>query len=487
MYKTQKISYPSVGKFCPCDLHGEALSNSGTSSVTGDQMEEKKSLLEKINNKTVKVGIVGLGYVGLPLGLEFTNNGIVVLGFDVDERKIPILKRGDTYIKHIKAEYIKNAVTKNLLDVTSDFSRLPEVDAIIICVPTPLDEHREPDMSFVEGTAKVIQQYLRPGQLVTLESTTYPGTTDELLKTLFDSAPSIQNDNSKQNYNVGSDYFLAYSPEREDPNNGSFTTRTIPKVIGGCTENCLEVAQALYDLVIEKTVPVSSPKAAEATKLLENIYRSINIALVNELKMVFQRMDIDIWEVIQAASTKPFGYHPFYPGPGLGGHCIPIDPFYLTWKAREYEVNTKFIELAGEINTYQPYYVLARTLEVLNEYGKPLKGSKVLMLGAAYKKNVDDMRESPTLKLIELFREKGAEVDYSDPYIPVLPATRKYKYDMKSVDINEDTLSGYDLILLATDHDDYDYMFIAEHSKIIIDTRNIFRKKEIINTNIYKA
>ena len=286
---------------------------------------------------------------------------------------------------------------------------------------------------------------------------------------------------------MGEDYFLAFSPEREDPNNGSFTTRTIPKVIGGCTENCLEVAKALYDLVIEKTIPVSSTKAAEATKLLENIYRSINIALVNELKMVFQRMDIDIWEVIEAASTKPFGFHPFYPGPGLGGHCIPIDPFYLTWKAREYEVNTKFIELAGEVNTYQPYYVLARTMEVLNDFSKSLNGSKVLMLGVAYKKNVDDMRESPTLKLIELFKEKGAYVDYNDPYIPVLPATRKYNYDMKSVDVNRETLKDYDLVLLATDHDDFDYNLISRYSDIIIDTRNIFHKKGILNNNIYKA
>lgn len=450
-------------------------------------MDYKQSLLEKINNKSVKVGIVGLGYVGLPLGLEFAENDITVLGFDVDQRKIPVLKSGKTYIKHIKASRIKNAVDKNLLDATSDFSRLSEVDAIIICVPTPLDEHREPDMSFVEGTARTIQKYLRPGQLVTLESTTYPGTTEELLKPLFDQAPSVQANNDNENYIVGSDYFLAFSPEREDPNNSSYTTKTIPKVIGGCTADCLEVAKTLYDTVIEKTVPVSSPKAAEATKLLENIYRSINIALVNELKMVFQKMDIDVWEVIEAASTKPFGFHPFYPGPGLGGHCIPIDPFYLTWKAREFEINTKFIELAGEINTYQPYYVVFRTLEILNEHGKSLKGSKVLMLGAAYKKNVDDMRESPTLKLIELFRDKGAVVDYCDPYVPVLPATRKYNFDMNSVELNAASLKQYDLVVLATDHDDFDYELVANNSAIVVDTRNAFHKKGIENKNIYKA
>ncbi len=452
-------------------------------------MTNKEKLLEKINSKTAVVGIVGLGYVGLPLGLEFALNGFNVIGYDVDEKKIPVLKNGKSYIKHISGERIKSAVESGKFDATTDFSRLPEADAVIICVPTPLDNHREPDMSYVEGTAKVIQKYLRKGQLVTLESTTYPGTTDELLLPLFENAPLTNSDvdANAQPFVVGEDFFLAYSPEREDPNNPKYNTATIPKVIGGVTENCLEVARALYNNVIVETVPVSSTRAAEATKIVENVFRSVNIALVNELKMVFQRMDIDIWEVINAAKTKPFGFTAFYPGPGLGGHCIPIDPFYLTWKAREYEVNTKFIELAGEINTFQPYYVVQRAMEVLNEEGKALKGARVLVLGAAYKKNVDDMRESPSLKLFEILRERGASVDYSDPYIPELPATRKYKFDMKSIELTSENLSSYDLVLLSTDHDDYDYRFIYDNSKLIIDTRNAFKKSGLNNGKVHKA
>lgn len=445
-------------------------------------MKSNQTLLNLIEKKQAKIGIIGLGYVGLPLGLEFIESGFNVIGFDVDERKIPVLLKGNSYIKHIKNERIKNAVDTGRFDATTDFSRLPEVDVIIICVPTPLDEHREPDMSYIVSTAETIQKYLREGQLVTLESTTYPGTTEEILLPLFEDAPSF-----KSKGEVGKDFYLAFSPEREDPNNPKFTTKTIPKVIGGCTEACLEVAKAVYDSVIEKTVPVSSPRVAEATKLLENIYRSVNIALVNELKMVFHRMDIDIWEVINAASSKPFGYHPFYPGPGLGGHCIPIDPFYLTWKAREYEVNTKFIELAGEINTHQPYYVVQRVMEVLNQHGKSLNGAKVLILGAAYKKNIDDMRESPSLKLIEILRSKGADVSYNDPYVPKLPATRKYRYDMNSIEITKENLTEYDLVLLSTDHDDYDYGFIIENSKIVVDTRNAFKKHGISNENLFDA
>jgi len=451
-------------------------------------MNNKNILIEKINNKSAVVGIIGLGYVGLPLGLEFIESGFSIIGFDIDEKKIPILKQGKSYIKHINGNRIKKAIDTGRFDATTDFSRLKETDAIIICVPTPLDEHREPDMSYIVDTAETIQKYLKPGQLITLESTTYPGTTEEILLPLFESAPSISRLTSDvSRYSVGIDFFLAFSPEREDPNNPSYTTKTIPKVIGGVTPDCLEVSKALYDAVLDQTVAVSSPRAAEATKLLENIYRSVNIALVNELKMVFHRMDIDIWEVINAASTKPFGYHPFYPGPGLGGHCIPIDPFYLTWKAREYEVNTKFIELAGEINTYQPYYVVTRTMEILNDHGKSLKGSKVLILGAAYKKNIDDMRESPSLKLIEILRSKGAEVDYNDPYVPKLPATRKYNFDMNSVELTNDNLNKYDLILLSTDHDDYDYDFIMKNSKIVIDTRNAFIKHGIKSSNLFDA
>jgi len=438
-------------------------------------------ILEKIKNKTVVVGIVGMGYVGLPLGIAFTNKKINVLGFDLDEKKVKLLKKGKGYLKHIPDEEIKKVVGSGFLKVTNDFSRLSEVDAILICVPTPLTEHREPDMSFVENTTKTIAKYLRKGQLIVLESTTYPGTTEELLLPLF------KKNKGKQNFKVGKDFYLAFSPEREDPNNPDFTTSEIPKVVGGVTAQCLKIAKALYDLVVVKTVPVSSPGAAEATKLLENIYRSINIALVNELKMVFDRMNIDIWEVIAAASTKPFGYKAFYPGPGLGGHCIPIDPFYLTWKAREFEINTKFIELAGEINTYQPYYVVEKSAEVLNKVKKSLNGSKILILGAAYKKDIDDMRESPSLKLIEIYKEKGTKVDYYDPLVPVLPKTRKYKYDIKSIKLTKDKLRSYDLIVLSTDHTSFNYKFIAKNSKLIVDTRNAFETRDIKSKNIFKA
>ncbi|MHA2123293.1 MAG: nucleotide sugar dehydrogenase, partial [Promethearchaeota archaeon] len=386
-------------------------------------------LINKINDETAKIGVIGLGYVGLPLSIEYALKGYDTTGFDIDDRKITALRDSKSYIKHIKEDKIKEAVISGNLNATSDFSKLKDVDVIIICVPTPLNEHREPDMSYVEGTARTIAKFMRKGQLVTLESTTYPGTTEEILLPLFEKAESAGEDG----FEVGKDFYLAFSPEREDPNNAKYSTSTIPKVVGGMTKNCLEVALAIYNKVIVETVPVSSPRAAEATKLLENIYRSVNIALVNELKMVFDRMDIDIWEVVRAASTKPFGYTAFYPGPGLGGHCIPIDPFYLTWKAREFEINTKFIELAGEINTFQPYYVVERAMAVLNKFKKSVNGSKVLILGASYKKDIDDMRESPTLKLIEIFREKGAEVVYSDPYVPVLFKTRRYAYELKSV------------------------------------------------------
>ena len=422
-----------------------------------------------------------MGYVGLPLGLAFAKKKFNVLGFDLDEKKISFLNRGKGYLKHISEEKIKEAVKSGYLKATSDFSRLKEVDAILICVPTPLTEHREPDMSFVENTARTIAKYLRKGQLVVLESTTYPGTTEELL------LPMFENSNGKNKFKVGKDFYLAFSPEREDPNNPDFTTAEIPKVIGGVTLQCSKVAKKLYDQVIIKTVPVSSPGAAEATKLLENIYRSVNIALVNELKMVFDKMNIDVWEVIAAASTKPFGFKAFYPGPGLGGHCIPIDPFYLTWKAREFEMNTKFIELAGEINTYQPYYVVEKSIEALNKSKKALNGAKVLILGVAYKKDIDDMRESPSLKLIEIYREKGAIVEYNDTLVPILPKTRKYKYDMKSVKITKGKIQSYDVIVLSTDHSLFDYKFILENSKIIIDTRNAFEIRGFKSKKIFKA
>ncbi len=460
------------------------------------------NLLEKINAKSAKVGIIGLGYVGLPLALEFANKGFNVTGFDIDEKKIPILNEGNSYIKHISADRIKKAVASKRFSATSDFSLLTECDAIIICVPTPLDEHQEPDLTFIVNSGKAVAQYLRKGQLVVLESSTYPGTTEEILLPMFADAPleqfKIKNSKLKieeqqpttnhqlpTTYVVGKDFYLAFSPEREDPNNPDFNTATIPKVIGGVTPECLKITKALYDHVIVKTVPVSSPKAAEATKLLENIYRSVNIALVNELKMVFDRMDIDVWEVIEAAKTKPFGFHAFYPGPGLGGHCIPIDPFYLTWKAKEYDMNTRFIELAGEINTYMPYYVVERAFEVLNEHKKSLNGSKILILGASYKKDIDDLRESPTLKLIEILRSKGAEVDYNDPYIPKMRPTRKYKYDMISVELTEKNLASYDMVLLSTDHTYYkeNSKLIVQSSKLVLDTRNVFYKEK----NIFKS
>ncbi len=469
-------------------------------------------LLQKVQNNSAVVGIIGLGYVGLPLGLEFANKGIQVLGFDLDEKKIEFLSKGKTYIKHISEDKIIRAVSSGKFTSTTDFSRIPEADALIICVPTPLDEHREPDMSYIVNTAKVISENMRDGQIVVLESTTYPGTTDEILLPMFENAPLTQaklkhanmkeeilevsikddnqfgkNGNEPKKFEVGKDFFLAFSPEREDPNNESYSTSTIPKVVGGVTPKCLEIAVELYNKVIVKTVPVSSTRVAEATKLLENIYRSINIALVNELKMVFDKMDIDVWEVIEAAKTKPFGFNAFYPGPGLGGHCIPIDPFYLTWKAREYDINTKFIELAGEINTSMPYYVVERSMEVLNKHKKAINGSKVLILGAAYKKDIDDMRESPSLKLIEILREKGAEVDYSDPYVPKLPKTRKYNYDMNSIDLTEENIKKYDLVLLSTDHTDYDYKFISDNAQLILDTRNGFEKNGIKSEKIFKG
>ncbi|MBS4034971.1 MAG: nucleotide sugar dehydrogenase [Ignavibacterium sp.] len=446
----------------------------------------KKALLEKINNKTATVGIIGMGYVGLPLALEFAEKGFLTIGFDIDEKKIPLLNSGSSYINHIKADKIKKVVDSKKFFATTDFSKLTETDAIIICVPTPLNEHREPDMTYIENSGKVIAKYLKAGQFVALESSTYPGTTEEILQPLFEEAPIIQG-SGKNNFTVGKDFYLAFSPEREDPNNLKYSTATIPKVVGGVTPDCLEIALSLYNHVIIQTVPVSSPRAAEATKLLENIYRSINIALVNELKMVFERMDIDVWEVVDAAATKPFGFQAFYPGPGLGGHCIPIDPFYLTWKAREYDINTKFIELAGEINTFMPYYVIEKAAEVLNKNKKSLNGSKILILGAAYKKDIDDMRESPSLKLIELLREKGAVVDYNDPFVPKLPQTRKYNYEMESVELTEKNLKSYDLILLSTDHTKYDYKFISENSNLILDTRNAFEKAGIKNSKIYKG
>lgn len=440
-----------------------------------------ETLLKKISVKKAKIGIIGLGYVGLPLALEFSLKGYKTVGFDIDKRKIPMLNSGRSYIKHISSIRINEAILSGNFSSTTDFSGLKKVDAIIICVPTPLSANREPDMTFIINTAEVIKKYLRKGQLIVLESTTYPGTTEEILQPMFELS-------GHKKLKVGEEFFLAFSPEREDPNNQDYSTSTIPKVIGGVTKKCLEVATALYDQIIIKTVKVSSARAAEATKLLENIYRSVNIALVNELKMIFDRMDIDVWEVIEAAKTKPFGYHPFYPGPGLGGHCIPIDPFYLSWKAKEYDVNTKFIELAGEINTLQPYYVVERLVDLLSRKKKTsLKDSKILILGAAYKKNIDDMRESPTLKLMDILFSKGAKVDYYDPYVKVLPKSRRYNFRISSIKLTKENLKKYDAVIVSTDHDEVDYKLIADNSGLIIDTRNIYERMGIKSSKIFKA
>jgi UDP-N-acetyl-D-glucosamine dehydrogenase len=366
------------------------------------------NLLEKIENHQAVIGVVGLGYVGLPLILEFIQEKFSTIGFDIDSTKVDLLNKGESYIKHIPTEKIKNAKESGLFQATSDFSRLSEADCILVCVPTPLNKYREPDISYIEVTSITISKYIRKEQLVILESSTYPGTTEEVMRPILE----------KSGLKCHEDFYLAFSPEREDPNNPDFTTRTIPKVIGANDPYTLELTKMLYDKVIVNTVPVSTSQAAEATKLLENIFRSVNIALVNEMKIILQRMGIDIWEVVDAAATKPFGFMPFYPGPGLGGHCIPIDPFYLTWKAREFDVSTRFIELAGEVNTDMPYYVIQRVGEALNETEKSIKGSKVLILGMSYKRNIDDLRESPSLKLMDILIEKGASVDYNDPYIP---------------------------------------------------------------------
>ncbi|NLC55698.1 MAG: nucleotide sugar dehydrogenase [Armatimonadetes bacterium] len=432
---------------------------------------------ERIIARDLTVGIVGMGYVGLPLVLRFGGVGFRVLGFDVDPAKVDRLNAGSSYIQHVPTERVADMVSTGLFAATSDLQRLEEPDAIIICVPTPLTRHREPNLRYVEATADAVARALRPGQLVCLESTTYPGTTEEVV------LPRL----ASGGLQVGDDFYLAYSPEREDPGNPSFHTAIIPKVVGGMTPACLEVACTLYSQAIERVVPVSSTGVAEATKLLENIYRSVNIALVNELKVAFDRMGIDIWEVIEAAKTKPFGFQAFYPGPGLGGHCIPIDPFYLTWKAREYGISTRFIELAGEVNTSMPAYVVQKVVEGLNLQAKPLRGSRVLVLGLAYKKDVDDPRESPSLVLMELLAAGGARVDYSDPYFPSIPPMRKYAFDLESVPLTPETLASYDAVVLATDHTAFPYELIHEHAALIIDTRNAFRSRHLRGEHVLPA
>ncbi|WP_202620480.1 nucleotide sugar dehydrogenase [Methylocystis heyeri] len=437
-------------------------------------------LLEDFKTKKISVGIVGLGYVGLPLALSAAMGGYRTLGFDIDPDKIEAIHAGQSYLKHISAGSIAEAMHTGLLNATMDFSRLDEVDAVIICVPTPLTQNRDPDLTHVVRTTEVIAKKLRKGQLVALESTTWPGTTAEVVKPILDATGLV----------YGTDYFLAFSPEREDPGNAHFTTRTIPKVVGADDEASLQLAVALYENIVSSVTSVSSTRAAEAAKLTENIFRAVNIALVNELKIVYDAMGIDVWEVIEAAKTKPFGYMPFYPGPGLGGHCIPIDPFYLTWKAREFEVSTKFIELAGEVNTTMPRYVVekvARHVDANLKIG--LSATNVLVVGIAYKKNIDDMRESPALRIIEILEDRGAKVSFYDPHVPVIPATREHANltGRKSIHWEDLAAEKFTVALVVTDHDVIDYDALRSAASIVVDTRNIYTRRSITGDNIFKA
>ncbi len=441
-------------------------------------MAVKNDLIAKIQAHEARVGIVGLGYVGLPLVLRFAEEHFPVLGFDVDPAKVRKLQAGESYIRHIPAKRLRVLIKEKRFEPTTDFQRLAEADCIIICVPTPLTPKKDPDLQYIENTTDAISRTLRKGQLVCLESTTYPGTTEEILLERF-RATGLE---------AGSDYFLIFSPEREDPGNPKYSTRTIPKVVGGITPDCLEVGTKLYGQVIDRVVPVSSTRAAELVKLLENIYRCVNIALVNELKLLGDRMNIDVWEVIDAASTKPFGFTPFYPGPGLGGHCIPIDPFYLSWKAKEYDFSTRFIQLAGEVNTSIPHYVVERIGKALNDRSRSIRGSKILILGVAYKKDVDDVRESPALEIMEILQAKGALLSYSDPYIPRLHKMRAYDFShMSSLPLNEDVLKSQDLVLITTDHSSIDYQWVVDHASTIVDTRNATRRVTRGREKIVKA
>jgi len=435
------------------------------------------TLIQRIESRQAVVGIVGLGYVGLPLAMTFCRGGFRVLGFDIDVKKAEALNRGESYIGHIPGAEVKQLRASGKFEATADFARAKEADAILICVPTPLAEHHEPDLSFIVNTGKSLAPHVRAGQLIVLESTTYPGTTEEILQ------PELE----KGGLRAGKDFLLAYSPEREDPGNADFSTGKIPKVVGGCTPEALDAADALYRGVVISTIRVSNARTAEAVKLLENIFRGVNIALVNELKLIYTKMGIDIWEVIEAAKTKPFGFMPFYPGPGLGGHCIPIDPFYLTWKAREYGVSTRFIELAGEINTSMPEHVVGVLMHLLNDRSRALKSARVLVLGVAYKPNVGDPRESPALTLMELLQERGADVAYSDPFVPTLPRMRKYDLGLKSVTLDEKTIASFDAVLIVTAHDAFDYPFIVKHAKLVLDTRNATKNVRDGREKIFKA
>jgi len=442
-----------------------------------EPVHELATRLEKsIEARTAKVGVIGLGYVGLPLVLEFNRGGFPVIGFDIDQRKVDAIRAGTSYIAHIDAGRIRAAVQGGRLDATSDFRRLAEADAILICVPTPLTPQREPDLSYIERTADSIAAALRPGQLVVLESTTYPGTTEEVVQPRLEAG----------GLRVERDYFLAFSPEREDPGNPEHSTRSIPKVVGGVGPASARLAEALYRGALDRVVRVSSARVAEAVKILENTYRAVNIALVNELKVTFDAMDIDVWEVIEAARTKPFGFAPFYPGPGLGGHCIPIDPFYLTWKAREYGLSTRFIELAGEVNTAMPAHVVRRLAAALNEDGKCMRGARLLVLGVAYKKNVADVRESPALEIIEKLQADGAHVDYHDPHIPLLPKMRRHQIELSSVSLDS-KLGQYDAAVVVTDHAAVDYQAVAAAVPLIVDTRNVYGGRPAARARIVKA
>lgn len=439
---------------------------------------EKESLVRRIAAREARVGVLGLGYVGLPLGIAFGEAGFPALGLDVDLSKIESLRKGRSYIRHIPSEPIARLVSQQRMRFSSDLSELASCDAILVCVPTPLNESREPDLSYVRASAEAIAASLRPGQLVVLESTTYPGTTEEVVKPILETS----------GLRAGEDFHLAYSPEREDPNNPVYRTRNIPKLVGGYTEACRDVAVALYRSVIENVIPVSSPRVAEMAKLLENIYRCVNIALVNEMKILCDRMNTDIWEVIEAASTKPFGFHPFYPGPGLGGHCIPVDPFYLTWKARQHDFTTRFIELAGEINTNMPHYVVHRTVDALNEDGKSVKGARLFVLGVAYKKDIDDLRMSPALRVMELLEDKGAIIEYHDPYVPTARCDHNgHAREWTGVPLEAERLRRADAVLILTDHTPVDYELVGREARLVIDTRNAMKNVAAPCARIVKA
>jgi UDP-N-acetyl-D-glucosamine dehydrogenase len=445
-----------------------------------DALDLSDDLLAKINAKTATIGVIGLGYVGLPFCMAAVKNGLTVVGFDIDPAKSAALAEGRSYLKHLGDGQIGQMVTSGRFSATTDFIRLAEPDILVICVPTPLTKHREPDLSYLVATTEQIAKSLRRGQMVILESTTYPGTTQEVMRPILE-ATGLRAD---------IDFYLAFSPEREDPGNADFSTSTIPKVVGADTDAARQVAQAFYEVFIDQVVMVSSARTAEAVKLTENIFRSVNIALVNELKTVFEAMDIDVWEVIEAAKTKPFGFMPFYPGPGLGGHCIPIDPFYLSWKAKEYEITTRFIELAGEINSAMPHRVVERLAQALDaRTGRGLNGAKILIGGVAYKKNVDDMRESPALKLIELFEQRGAVTEYYDPFVPKIPMTREHAElaGRTSVAWREDLTADYHATLIVTDHDGVDYAAMAAHAPLLVDTRNACRKAGVDDPRVVLA